>query len=427
LILAAAAAGTSVLRDLPPGLDVRSTARCLSQLTPTARDALEAWVAEARVEPDGDGFTFNKGEPRPASTSLTVEARGRDALEVPAAELDCGNSGTTMRLLAGVLASRPFSTVLTGDESLRARPMERVAVPLRELGASVETTDGHAPVRIDGGRLHGVTYATPVSSAQVKGAVLLAGLAAEGSTTVEEGAPTRDHTERALVALGAPVRISGNAVSVSAFQHGGFDATVPGDVSSAAFLVAAAVLTGSELVVRGVGLNPSRTPFLEVMARMGATTEQRLTGEELGEPVGDLRVAPATGLTGTTVEPWEIPLVIDEVPVLAMLAAHASGATRFLQAGELRVKESDRLEGLAAGIRALGGGAAVEDDDLALAGGGLRGGSGDAGGDHRMAMAMAVAGLAARGPVEVRGMDAAEVSFPGFVTTLRALGAHIEG
>jgi 3-phosphoshikimate 1-carboxyvinyltransferase len=427
LILAATAVGTTGLHDLPPSLDVRSTARCLSRLVPSARDALEAWATESGLAPDGDGFTFNKGEPRPASTSLTVAARGRGALEVPAVELDCENSGTTMRLLAGVLAPCPFSAVLTGDESLRARPMERVAVPLRGMGATVETVGGHAPVRIDGGPLRGIMYPTPVPSAQVKGAVLFAGLAAEGSTTVEETAPTRDHTERALAALGAPIRTAGGAVSVSAFQHGGFEAIVPGDVSSAAFLVAAAVLTGSELVVRGVGLNPSRMGFLEVMARMGVRVERRVTGEELGEPVGELTVAPSARLVGITVEPSEVPLLIDEIPVLAVLAANADGGSRFLQAGELRVKESDRLGGLVAAIRAVGGEAAVEGDDLVLAGGGLRGGSSDVAGDHRMAMAMAVAGLAARGPVEVRGMDAAEVSFPGFVGTLRALGARIEG
>jgi 3-phosphoshikimate 1-carboxyvinyltransferase len=262
----------------------------------------------------------------------------------------------------------------------------------------------------------------------VKSAVLLAGLAAEGQTTVREPAATRDHTERALEHLGAPVRLEGGtSVTISAFQHGGFRARVPGDVSSAAFLVAAAALTGSELEVRGVGLNPSRTHFLAVMGRMGIRTESRVTAAELGEPVGDLHVAACDAPIGTSVEAWEMPLVIDEVPVLAALAAHARGESRFAGAGELRVKESDRLGGLADMLRTLGGHAGVEGDDLVVAGGGLEGGTGEARGDHRMAMAIAVASLAARSPVAVEGMEAADVSFPRFVETLKALGARIEG
>ena len=333
-----------------------------------------------------------------------------------------------MRLLAGVVASAPFEVVLTGDESLRARPMERVARPLRAMGASVETTEGHPPIRIRGGRLHGISFRCPVPSAQVKGAVLLAALAAEGETVVLEPAPTRDHTERALAHLGAPIRVPApGEVHLSAFQHAGFSARVPGDVSSAAFLIAAAALTGGELRVEGVGLNPSRTRFLEVMARMGVRAEPHVLGEELGEPVGEIHVRPSTELVGTTVPAEELPLVIDEVPVLTALAAHARGESRFAGAGELRVKESDRLEGLAAMVRALGGSAAVEGDDLVLAGGGLQGGLADACGDHRMAMAAAVAGLGARAEVEVEGAEVADVSFPGFVETLRALGASIEG
>jgi 3-phosphoshikimate 1-carboxyvinyltransferase len=304
--------------------------------------------------------------------------------------------------------------------------MERVAAPLREMGATVRTTDGRPPVEIEGRSLHGIRHAPPVPSAQVKGSVLLAGLAAEGETLVEEKAATRDHTERALAHLGAPVLIEPGLVGVSAFQPSGFVARVPGDVSSAAFLVAAAALTGKELVVRALGLNPTRTRFLDVMRRMGVQTETRVTGEELGEPVGDLAVAPCTGLLGTTVEADEIPLVIDEVPVLAALAAHAAGETWFVGAGELRMKESDRLHGIAETLRGLGGHAAVEGGELVIAGGGLDGGGADSRGDHRMAMAAAVAALAARGECAIQGMEAADVSFPGFVVTLRLLGADLE-
>ena len=325
-----------------------------------------------------------------------------------------------------MLASTDFSSVLTGDDSLASRPMERVAAPLRAMGAEVRTTDGHPPLRIAGTPLRGIRHAPSVPSSQVKGAVLLAGLEAEGETTVVELAPTRDHTERALGHLGAPVRLEGTAVSVGRFRHDGFAATVPGDVSSAAFLVAAAALTGGELRIERVGLNPSRTHFLEVLDRMGVRTHVEVEGEELGEPVGTLAVAAVSTLRGTTVTARELPLVVDEVPILATLAAHARGETRFLGAGELRVKESDRLGGLANAVRALGGHAGVEGDDLVLAGGGLAGGSVSSGGDHRMAMAAVVAGLGATGPVTIDGIGAADVSFPGFIDVMRTLGAGVE-
>jgi 3-phosphoshikimate 1-carboxyvinyltransferase len=332
-----------------------------------------------------------------------------------------------MRLLAGLLAGAPFRSVLTGDDSLSRRPMDRVAAPLRAMGAAVETADGHPPITVVGGALHGISHELPVASASVKGAVLFAAAAASGPTAVRSPAATRDHTERAFAALGAPVRFDGVLVELrSGFEHEGFAASVPGDVSSAAFLVAAAALTGSALTITDLGLNPSRLTFLRVMERMGVSTDATIEREELGEPVGRLYVAASDGIRPTDVTPDELPLVIDEVPVLALLAAHAPGDTWFLGAGELRVKESDRLRALAQGIRALGGHAADEGNDLVVAGGGLRGGTAEAEGDHRMAMSLAVGALAAAGPSEVRGMETAEVSFPGFVRTLRDLGAAIE-
>lgn len=344
----------------------------------------------------------------------------------PPSDLDCGNSGTTLRLLSGVLAGRALEVVLRGDESLSRRPMERVARPLRAMGAVVETVEGHAPVRIRGGALRGVSEDLSSPSAQVKSAILLAGLSASGTTTVREPARTRDHTERALRALGAPIElVERRGVAVRAFQHDGFEASVPGDLSAAAFLIAAAALTGSELIVKDVGLNPTRMHALEVMRRMGLRLESTVHEERMGEPVGELRVLAGTQLRPVEVRPEELPLVIDEVPVLAMLAAHAAGDSRFLGAEELRVKEADRLEGIASGIRALGGHAAIEGSDLVIAGGGLRGGTADAMGDHRMAMAFAVAGMASAGTVDVEGMDAAAVSFPDFIATLERLGARI--
>lgn len=427
LILAATARGRSRLVGLPASLDVRSTAACLALLSTRGRPALEAWVRNVTPPTEGHGSTWNDIASDVASTALEVEGEGRSALIEPEAPLDCGNSGTTMRLMAGTLAAAPFRSVLVGDASLSARPMERVAAPLREMGATVTTADGHAPLEVVGGPLYGISYSLPIPTAQVKGAILLAGVAAEGETTVTEPAATRDHTERALASLGAPVSVEGTTITLQGvYQHDAFAATVPGDVSSAAFLVAAAALTGSELTVRGVGLNPSRLHFVRVMERMGVRVEARREGEELGEPVGDLWVAAGAELRGTEVHASEIPLVIDEVPVLALMATHARGETWFMGAAELRAKESDRLTGVADGVRALGGHAGVEGDDLVVPGLGLRGGVADGRGDHRMAMAFAVAALAADAPSEIDGMEAADVSFPGFVETLRRLGASVE-
>lgn len=427
LILSATARGHSRLVGLPASLDVRSTASCLARVCDRSRPSLEAWALNASDAGEGHGSTWNPDPLQGPLTTLEVEGEGRSALVEPTDELDCGNSGTAMRLLAGTLSAAPFRSVLSGDASLSTRPMERVAIPLRAMGARIDTTQGHAPVEIHGGPLYGISYELPVATAQVKGAILLAGVAAEGVTVVREPAPTRDHTERALAALGAPVTVEGSTITLQGvYQHEAFDATVPGDVSSAAFLVAAAALTRSELTVTGVGLNPSRLHFLAVLERMGVRVETRVQGEELGEPVGDLWVAPDATLIGTEVSAEELPLVIDEVPVLALVATHARGETWFSGAAELRAKESDRLTGVADGALGLGGHAGVEGDDLVVPGLGLRGGTADARGDHRLAMAFAVAALAADAPCEIEGMEAADVSFPGFLGTIRSLGASVE-
>ncbi|HSL12162.1 MAG TPA: 3-phosphoshikimate 1-carboxyvinyltransferase [Actinomycetota bacterium] len=427
LILAATADGLSRLVEVPPSLDVRSTAVCLSSLLPDARPALERWTRNVAAAVEAGGSTWNVGSSDGVEGSafpvLEVDGHGRDALVSAGRDLDCGNSGTSMRLFAGVVAAAPFRTVLTGDASLERRPMERIAAPLRSMGASVATTDGHAPITIDGGPLHGIRYEVPVPSAQVKSAVLFAGIAAEGETTVVEPAATRDHTERALRALGADVTSDGASVTVRRSRHRSFDGRVPGDPSSAAFLVAGAAITGSRLTIERVGVNPTRTRYLDVMRRMGVTITVAVTGEEVGEPVGDLRVEPPSRIAPVVVDAAELPLVVDEVPVLAALAAHADGPSWFEGARELRVKESDRLVGLAERFRALGHHAGVEDDALTLAGRGVRGGRVTSGGDHRIAMAFAVAALAADAPVEIDGMEAEAVSFPGFSRMLLELGA----
>jgi 3-phosphoshikimate 1-carboxyvinyltransferase len=426
LILAATARGTSHLGELPGSLDVRSTGACLARVAPRARPALEVWARNGASRVEGGGSTWNAPDARPRRGPLEVEGEGREGLEATQVPLDCGNSGTSMRLLTGVLAATSFTSVLVGDASLSRRPMDRVAGPLRSMGADVDTTDGHAPLTVRGRPLVGTDVRLPIATAQVKGALLLAGVAAEGTTTVHEPASTRDHTERALRALGAPVEIAEGTVAVSRFEHDAFDATVPGDASSAAFLVGAAALTGSELTLRGVGLNPSRLRFLDVFSRMGVDVSTRIRSVELGEPVGDLHVRGGADLRPIRVEPEELPLVHDEVPLLALVAAHAPGDSWFLGAGELRVKESDRLVTLAAGISDLGGEVAVEGEDLVLGGGGLAGGVASAAGDHRIGMALAVSALAARGRSWIDGIEVAAVSYPSFVRTMRALGATMD-
>jgi 3-phosphoshikimate 1-carboxyvinyltransferase len=426
LILAATARGASRLTGLPSSLDVRSTASCLAEVSLEARPALDVWSSKTAPRVERAGSTWNDILEVQASSVLELEGEGRSALAPPRRELDCGNSGTSMRLLAGLLAPAPFRCVLEGDPSLSTRPMERVAEPLRRMGAQITTVNGHAPVAIEGGPLVGIHHEPDVPSAQVKGAVLLAGLVADGLTTIVEPAATRDHTERALATLGAPVEMSDRRISVAGFQHAGFEGAVPGDLSAAAFLIAAAALTGSQIAVLDVGLNPSRLAFLEVIARMGVRTRTSVEREQVGEPVGTIEVERCDRIRPTLIDAAELPSVIDEVPVLAMMAAHADGTTKIRGAGELRVKESDRSSAVLAGIEMLGGVAAGEGDELTIAGGGLAGGSVQGGGDHRIAMALAVGALAARGPSEIDGIEVADVSFPGFVGALASLGAGIE-
>ncbi len=426
LILAATADGASRLVGLPPSLDVRSTASCLAKVCPKARPALDLWARNAPSAVEAGGSTWNGADPKARVATLEVEGEGWSGLVHPDADLDCGNSGTSMRLLAGVLAAAPFRSVLVGDPSLSSRPMERIAEPLRRMGASVTTHDGSAPLVVEGGHLHGIRHEMTMASAQVKSAILLAGMAAAGETTVVEPAATRDHTERLLAALGAPVRLDARSVTVSAFAHPGFDGRVPGDLSSAAFLVVAAATTGGEVAIRDVGLNPTRSHYLEVMARMGVSTSLEVESEEMGEPVGTLRVHRVDGVQPTEVGPDELPLVIDEVPALAALAAQANGVSRFRGAGELRLKESDRLRSMTEGISGLGGRAEQDGDDLLIGGARWAGGRAATAGDHRIAMALVAGALGAHRACEIAGMESADVSFPGFVATLRRLGAAIE-
>ncbi|AEB11425.1 3-phosphoshikimate 1-carboxyvinyltransferase [Marinithermus hydrothermalis] len=398
LMLAALAEGTSrILHPLKAG-DTRSTARVLA--------ALGAEIVE-----EGPHYR--------------VRGVGLHGLREAADVLDCGNAGTLIRLVSGVLAGQDFFSVLTGDASLRARPMDRVVVPLRQMGARIDGRDGgrRAPLALRGGRLKGIRYSLPVASAQVKSALLLAGLFAEGETEVEEPAPTRDHTERLFRHYGLPLEVEGRRVRTHiAAPYPAKDLVVPGDFSSAAFFIVAALITPeSEVTIDGVGLNPTRTGLLQVLTEMGADLEWRVTEGQDGEPVGWVR-ARSSRLRGVRVDPELIPRMVDEVPVLAAAAAWAEGTTHIPNLAELRVKESDRVQAIAHNLENLGVRVAAGADWLEIQGGGVRPGVVEPMHDHRIAMAFAVCGL----PVGVTVKDAewAEISFPDFWNTLEGLACR---
>ena len=356
---------------------------------------------------------------------LTVHGVGLRGLQQPSDAIDCGNAGTLIRLLTGALASQRGRFELTGDESLRARPMDRVAEPLTRMGGRIKTTNGMPPLQIDGAaNLRAIEYTLPVASAQVKSAILLAAINARGTTTVIEPAPTRDHTELMLDAAGARVRRRPSSVSLDAPTRLDLRTVeVPGDFSAAApFLVAATVLAGSDLTVHDVGLNPRRTGFLDVLERMGARVSVFNRRKVAGEWIGDVNVR-SSELVGTEIAPQEVPLLVDELPLFALAAAFARGESRVQGAGELRVKESDRIESVTSALRSLGIRIRARDDGFDVRGVPARptGGKMSSNGDHRVAMLGAVAGLASRDGVEVGGADAVAISFPGFFDLLESV------
>ena len=354
------------------------------------------------------------------SGRAVVHGVGLRGLRAPGGVLDAGNSGTGMRLLSGLLAGQDGSFVVDGDRFLRARPMGRIVEPLRRMGASIQAReDRFPPLAIVGGRLTGIVYRPPVTSAQVKSCILLAGLLADGETTVIEPVASRDHTERMLAAAGADLRRHDGAVTIRGAERLGLDrVVVPGDPSSAAFLVAAALLVpGSHLTITDVGLNPSRLGFYDVARRMGARVDWTVTEEIGGEPRGEVEVR-ASALHGTTVPAHETASLIDEVTLLALLASFAEGETVVAGVADLRHKESDRLTGVTAMLEALGGRAEAGDDELRIIPSPLRGGVVSSLGDHRLAMLGAVAGLVCPRGVTVSGFSAAAVTFPGFTSTL---------
>ena len=410
LLFGALGAGPMEIRNLAPGADVRSTASCLRALG----------VSITQVDPSG---------PPPV-----VRGPGPLGIAPPGVTLDCGNSGTTMRLLLGFVAGARIGCTLDGDRSLRGRPMRRVLEPLRAMGARAAgqgtSGDEHAPLTVEPAPpLVGVAHRLPIASAQVKSALVLAGLTAEGETRVREPQPSRDHTERMLADWGAPVRIERGEVVVGRLTRPlalPEVLDVPGDPSSAAFWVGAGLLVpGGRAVIRGVDMNPTRTGFLSVLQRMGARVEFQPEAPRAGDPVATLHVEGGGELRGTEIHPAEVPSLLDEIPLLAVVASQAAGETRLGGARELRVKESDRLRQLVLGLRSMGAEIEELDDGFVLRGPArLRGARVDAAHDHRIAMAFAVAGLVADGETEVEGAEWADISYPGFFARLRTASAH---
>lgn len=395
-LLGALASGVTTARRFLSSEDCRATLDCLRAL----------------------GVEWRLEEEAPGIATLEIAGGGLRALHEPADVLDAGNSGTTLRLLAGILAGQPFTSVLTGDASLRSRPVDRVVEPLRLMGAKLFARDGdrRPPLAIQGGPLRGIQYRLPVASAQVKSAILLAGLFAEGDTVVEELAVTRDHTERLLRAMGADLRREGPGLRLEPPSSlSPVDVEIPGDLSAAAFwLVAAAAHPDAEIVLPKVGVNPTRAGLLDALSMMGATIdvgEQRMVGEE---PVADIRVS-SSQLAGVEIGGELVLRLMDEAPALAVAAAFAEGRTVVRDAGELRVKETDRIAAIASQLRRLGVAVEEQPDGFVVEGGrGLTGASVSGHGDHRMTMALAVAALLADGETTVDDPDSVAVSYPGF-------------
>jgi 3-phosphoshikimate 1-carboxyvinyltransferase len=388
------AEGTTHLTNFSTGADCASSLACVEALG-------------AKVTRDGSAVEIigTAGDFRP-----------------PVSPLDCGNSGSTMRMLSGLLAAQAGTFILTGDESLSRRPMERIRKPLAQMGARIDLTDGHAPITIQGAPLTAIDYTTPIPSAQVKTAILFAGLQAQGTTTVHESVRTRDHGELALRAFGAIVERSTNSVSIADGQQlRAIEATVPGDISSAAFfLCAAALFPGSNLIFDDLGLNPTRATLLDVLTALGAHIGVLNLETRNDELVGTVQVnAPPNGLTGTAISGALSAQLIDELPVLAAIGPLTQNGIRIRDAKELRVKESDRIALVAANLRAMGAEVEEFDDGLDVPGGqSLHGATIDSGGDHRIAMAFSIAALRAQGDTLIRGAESAAISFPEFFDLL---------
>lgn len=423
---------------LEPGGQVRGTLTLPGDKSISHRAFLIAALAEGASRLDG---VLDSGDCRATVRALcrmgvdireispgswVVEGRGPDGLRAPEAPLDLGNSGTAMRLLCGLLAARPFPATLTGDASLSQRPMERVAAPLREMGARIETRSGRPPVRIDGGPLRGTAHEAPVASAQVKSALLLAGLQARGRTCLTEAVPSRDHTERMLPLFGADCDVDGARICIEGGQalHGA-EVAVPRDLSAAAFFIVGALIApDSELKLPGVGVNPRRDGVLQVLGRMGAELDIDAVDPVGREPVADITVR-SSALTGIDIGPDLVASAIDEFPVLCIAAACARGTTTLSGVGELRIKESDRVAAMAEGLGALGVPVEIDGDSVRITGRPLGGGTVRSHRDHRIAMAFAIASPAASEPISIEDTQWVATSFPGFPDLARQAGMRL--
>lgn len=404
-MLAGLAEGTSRLSNFSTGADPHSTLGCMEALG-------------AKVVKNGEG------------PSAVIEVTGMaGAFRQPDGPLDCGNSGSTMRMLAGMIAPHPHTFTLIGDHSLTLRPMERIRKPLSQMGANIDLVDGHGPMTVHGGPLKAIDFVTPIPSAQVKTAVLFAGLQAEGTTSLSESVRTRDHTEHAVKAFGAILKREGDKLSIAGGQKlKAIDATVPGDISSAAFFLCAALLfPDSNIVLDALGMNPTRAALLDVVAALGAKINVLTVEEHHGELIGTIQVNRAQAAKKS--EPFVISgaltaQVIDELPVLAAIAPYTDSGLIIRDAQELRVKESDRIALVAKNLQAMGARLKENRDGLEIPGGQkLHGASIDSGTDHRIAMAFSIAGLRAEGETEIHGAEAASISFPEFYSSLEALAA----
>ncbi len=407
VILGAIANGVTTVRDILEGEDVLATISAFRKM----------------------GVSITRDSPDPADRSYVIEGVGLHGLEKPGEALDMGNSGTAFRLLGGLLAAQPWTCVLTGDEYLRNRPMGRIITPLTRMGARIESDEGRPPLTISpASGLHAITYTPPMASAQVKSAILLAGLYADGQTMVIESVRTRDHTERMLRGFGYPIQSGGNTITLQGGgQLQGSAVSVPADLSSAAFFILAGLITvDSELLLQNTGINPSRSGVLKILTRMGGRIELENQREISGEPVADIRVK-SSNLEGVEIGGDDIALSIDEIPVIAVAAACAgSGSkTRISDAEELRVKESDRIHSVVRGLSALGVEVIEHPDGMTITGGELQGGEVDSFGDHRIAMAFAIAGTVAKEPVVVSNCENVATSFPDFYQTARQTGVNI--
>ncbi|MCX7680707.1 MAG: 3-phosphoshikimate 1-carboxyvinyltransferase [Anaerolineae bacterium] len=404
LLLSALAEGASHIENFLPSGDCKATLGCLRLL----------------------GVHIEQHD----ATTLTVHGHGKYGLQPPASPLDCVRSGTTMRLLCGILAGQPFQSILTGDLQLLRRPMRRVVEPLRRMGAEITDTEGYAPLSISGRQLHGYDHALEIASAQVKSALLLAGLYADSPTTVREPAPSRDHTERMLSAMGARLTINGLSTTIipDTTPLRPLSLVIPGDISSAAFpLVAALLVSGSEVTVEGVGVNPTRTGLLDVLREMGAEVAVSNARALGGEPVADL-TARTSGLRGVEIGGATVVRMIDEFPVLAVAATQAEGRTIVRDAAELRVKETDRIATVVMELGKLGAQIEPLPDGFIVSGPTpLQGTAVSSHGDHRLAMALFVAGLVAAGETTIEDMDCVSDSFPGFVELMYSLTAAVDG